>query len=76
VAGGRDRQRFHEELDALQGEAQQTGAQARRLLQQALQVLASGPGLVATTLAELNPHNAAADQGLLERFAAVADAIG
>jgi arginase len=34
----------------------------------ALTVLASGPGLVAITLAELNPHNAAADDGLLERF--------
>jgi arginase len=43
----------------------------------ALKVLASGPGLVAITLAELNPHNAAADDGLLERFAAaLADAIG
>jgi arginase len=42
----------------------------------ALRVLASGPGLVAITLAELNPHNAAADDGLLERFAAAfADAI-
>lgn len=36
----------------------------------ALKVLASGPGLVAITLAELNPHNAASDEGLLERFAA------
>ena len=35
----------------------------------ALKVLASGPGLVAITLTELNPHNAAADEGLLERFA-------
>ncbi|WP_162606219.1 arginase family protein [Jiangella asiatica] len=35
----------------------------------ALKILASGPGLAAITLAELNPHNAAADQGLLERFA-------
>jgi len=42
-----------------------------------LKVLASGPGLVAITLTELNPHNAAADAGLLERFAAsVADALG
>ncbi len=42
----------------------------------ALRVLTSGPGLVAITLAELNPHNAAADDGLLERFAAsLADAI-
>jgi arginase len=36
----------------------------------ALKVLASGPGLVAITLTELNPHNAASDNGLLERFAA------
>jgi hypothetical protein len=36
----------------------------------ALKILASGPGLVAITLAELNPHNAAANDGLLERFAA------
>jgi hypothetical protein len=42
----------------------------------ALAVLASGPGLVAITVAEINPHNAAADDGLLERFAAsFADAI-
>jgi arginase len=36
----------------------------------ALRILASGPGLVAITLTELNPHNAASDEGLLERFAA------
>jgi len=42
-----------------------------------LKVLASRPGLVAITLTELNPHNAAADVGLLERFAAsFANAIG
>jgi arginase len=42
----------------------------------ALRVLASDPGLVAITLTELNPHNAAADEGLLEGFAAsFADAI-
>ena len=42
-----------------------------------LKVLASGPGLVAITLTELNLHNAAADTGLLERFAVFfADAIG
>ncbi|WP_162605843.1 arginase family protein [Jiangella aurantiaca] len=35
----------------------------------ALKILASGPGLAAITVAELNPHNAAADHGLLERFA-------
>ena len=36
----------------------------------ALAVLASGPGLVAITVAELNPHNPAADKGLLQRFSA------
>jgi phosphate transport system protein len=39
---GETRQRFHEELHALEAEVQQTGAQARRLLQQALQALAAG----------------------------------
>jgi arginase len=34
----------------------------------ALSVLAAGSGLVAITLAELNPHNASAEDGLLERF--------
>ena len=34
----------------------------------ALEVLSSGTGLVSITLAELNPHNAGADQGLLDRF--------
>jgi arginase len=36
----------------------------------ALKILASAPGLVAITFAELNPHNAAADDGLLEHFVA------
>jgi phosphate transport system protein len=36
------RQRFHEELGALEGEVQQTGAQARLLLEKALEALASG----------------------------------
>jgi arginase len=36
----------------------------------ALRVLASEPGLAAITLAELNPHNASSDPGLLERFTA------
>jgi arginase len=36
----------------------------------ALQVLASRRGLVAITLAEMNPHNASSDEGLLDRFAA------
>ena len=52
-----------------------TGLKLDQMLR-ALRVLASGPGLVAITLAELNPHNAAADDGLLEHFAAAfADAI-
>jgi arginase len=52
-----------------------TGLKLDEMLR-ALRVLASGPGLVAITLAELNPHNAAADDGLLKRFAAAfADAI-
>jgi arginase len=42
-----------------------------------LTVLATDPRLVAITVTELNPHNAEADDGLLERFAAsFADAIG
>jgi phosphate uptake regulator len=36
------RQRFHEELRAVEGEVQQTGAQARLLLEKALGALASG----------------------------------
>jgi arginase len=53
-----------------------TGLKLDEMLR-ALKVLASGRGLVALTLAELNPHNAAADSGLLERFAAsFANAIG
>jgi phosphate transport system protein len=36
------RQRFHEELRAVEGEVQQTGAQARRLLEQALGALPGG----------------------------------
>jgi arginase len=53
-----------------------TGLKLHEMLR-ALKVLVSGHGLVAITLAELNPHNAAADDGLLDRFAAsLADAIG
>jgi hypothetical protein len=46
-----------------------TGLKLNEMLS-ALKVLASDPGLVAITLTELNPHNAASDDGLLERFAA------
>jgi hypothetical protein len=42
----------------------------------ALRVLASGPGRVAITLTELNPHNARSDDGLLQRFThSLAEAI-
>jgi arginase len=52
-----------------------TGLKLNEMLS-ALTILASAPGMVAITLAEFNPHNAAADDGLLERFAAsFADAI-
>jgi arginase len=52
-----------------------TGLKLEEMLS-ALKVLASAPGLVAITLAELNPHNAAADDGLLEHFAtSFADAV-
>jgi arginase len=45
-------------------------------MMRALKVLAAGPGLVAITLTEVNPHNAASDEGLLERFvASFAEAI-
>jgi phosphate transport system protein len=39
---GETRHRFHEELDALQNEAQQMGVRAQQLLQQALKALADG----------------------------------
>jgi phosphate transport system protein len=43
---GEVRRRFHEELRALEGEVQQTGAQAKLLLEQALQTLARGDPLI------------------------------
>jgi arginase len=56
--------------------ARNTGLKLDEMLR-ALKVLASGPGLVAITLTELNPHNAAADDGLLERFVvSFAEALG
>ncbi|MGH3084514.1 MAG: arginase family protein [Gaiellaceae bacterium] len=52
-----------------------TGLKLDQMLS-ALAILASGSGLVAITLTELNPHNAAADDRLIERFSAsFADAI-
>ena len=53
-----------------------TGLKLDEMLR-ALNVLASGSGLVAITLTELNPHNAEADDGLLERFTvSFAEALG
>jgi arginase len=46
-----------------------TGLKLDEMLR-ALKILVSAPGLVAITLAELNPHNAAADDRLLAHFAA------
>jgi arginase family enzyme len=45
-----------------------TGVKLEEMLG-ALKILASGPGLVAITLTELNPLNAASDDGLLQRSA-------
>jgi arginase len=51
------------------------GLKLNRMLD-ALRVLASGPGRVAITLTELNPHNALSDDGLLQRFThSLAEAI-
>jgi arginase len=53
-----------------------TGLKLHKMLS-ALRVLAADPGLVAITLTELNPRNAASDDGVLEGFAgSFADAIG
>jgi arginase len=46
-----------------------TGLKLAEMLE-ALTVFADDPRFVAITLAELNPHNAAADEGLLHRFVA------
>jgi arginase len=84
LAARSDRYAIHLDVDVVdftdaplsEHPSRNTGLKLDEMLR-ALQVLASGPGLVAITLAELNPHNAAADDGLLERFAAwLADAIG
>jgi arginase len=84
LAARSDRYAIHLDVDVVdftdaplsEHPSRNTGLKLEEMLR-ALRVLASGPGLVAITLAELNPHNAAADDGLLERFAAaLADAIG
>jgi arginase len=83
LAARADRYAIHLDVDVVdftdaplsEHPSRNTGLKLDEMLR-ALRVLASGPGLVAITLAELNPHNAAADDGLLERFAAsLADAI-
>jgi arginase len=83
LANRSDRYAIHLDVDVVdftdaplsEHPSRNTGLRLQEMLR-ALTVLASGPGLVAITLAELNPHNAAADDGLLERFAgALADAI-
>jgi arginase len=84
LANRSDRYAIHLDVDVVdftdaplsEHPSRNTGLKLDEMLR-ALKVLASGPGLVAITLAELNPHNAAADNGLLERFAgSFADAIG
>jgi arginase len=84
LAARSDRYAIHLDVDVVdftdaplsEHPSRNTGLKLDQMLR-ALRVLASGSGLVAITLAELNPHNAAADDGLLERFAdALADAIG
>jgi arginase len=84
LAARSDRYAIHLDVDVVdftdaplsEHPSRNTGLKLQEMLR-ALRVLASGPGLVAITLAELNPHNAAADDGLLERFAAaLAEAIG
>jgi arginase len=83
LANRSDRYAIHLDVDVVdftdaplsEHPSRNTGLKLHEMLR-ALKVLASGPGLVAITLAEVNPHNAAADDGLLERFAAaLADAI-
>jgi arginase len=72
-----DRFALHLDLDVIdftdaplsEHPSRNTGLKLKEMLE-ALSVLAADPRLVAITLTELNPHNAAADEGLLERFAA------
>jgi arginase len=72
-----DRYAIHLDLDVVdftdaplsEHPSRNTGLKLDEMLR-ALKILASGPGLVAITLTEINPHNAASDDGLLERFVA------
>jgi arginase len=76
VAARSDRYVIHLDVDVVdftdaplsEHPSRNTGLKLDHMLS-ALTILASGSGLVAITLTELNPHNAAADDGLLERFA-------
>jgi arginase len=83
VAARSDRYVIHLDVDVVdftdaplsEHPSRNTGLKLDHMLS-ALTILASGSGLAAITLTELNPHNAAADDGLLERFAvSFADAI-
>jgi arginase len=77
VAARSDRYVIHLDVDVVdftdaplsEHPSRNTGLKLDAMLS-ALKILASGPGLVAITLTELNPHNAASDDGLLQRFAA------
>jgi arginase len=77
VATRSDRYAIHLDVDIVdftdaplsEHPSRNTGLKLEEMLR-ALNVLASDPGLVAITLTELNPHNAASDDGLLERFVA------
>jgi arginase len=77
VATRSDRYAIHLDVDIVdftdaplsEHPSRNTGLKLDEMLR-ALNVLASDPGLVAITLTELNPHNAASDDGLLERFVA------
>jgi arginase len=84
VAARSDRYVIHLDLDVVdftdaplsEHPSRNTGLKLDEMLR-ALRVVVSSPSLVAMTLTELNPHNAAADDGLLGRFAAsFAEAIG
>jgi arginase len=76
VATRSDRYAIHLDLDVVdftdapisEHPSRNAGLKLEEMLA-ALKVLASDPRLVAIALTELNPHNAAADEGLLERFA-------
>jgi arginase len=77
VAARSDRYAIHLDVDVVdftdaplsEHPSRNTGVKLTEMLG-ALKILASAPALVAITLTELNPHNVAADDGLLERFAA------